>query len=71
MIFVFEETIAILTNLIESLNVRNNCGKCVCTVDTHLPHAPPTTPSVFDGQFLLRRLRASDCLLLTSQSQPT
>jgi len=32
------------------------------------PHAPPTTPSVFDGQFLLGRLRASCSMLLTSQS---
>ena len=25
---------------------------CVCSIDTHLPHALPTTPSVFDGQFV-------------------
>jgi len=32
---------------------KGSRGGCVYSVDTQLPHAPPTTPSVFDGQFLL------------------
>ena len=50
---------------------KGSRGGCVCSVDTHnMPHAPPMTPSAFDGHFLLSYLLASRYSRLSCGAKP-